>query len=157
MADDRVVCVAAVELMDSRLTGRTFHAIVNPERPCRPSARHRHGLSDEYLARQQPFAAVAAPLRQFLGEDLLIGHNVESDRHRLNEELHRCGARLVEQEAYCTMTVYRERYPDRRLGLAAAAAELGLDRGSGRPGPVEDAILVAGLYQTLTSRADLVP
>ena len=48
------------------------------------------------------------------------------------------------------MTTYRERYPDRRLGLAAAATAFGLERGSGRPAAVEDAVLVAGLYQALT-------
>ena len=80
----------------------------------------------------------------------MIGHNVELDRHMLNAELHRCGVRLIEQEVYCTMTTYKERYPDRRLGLAAAAGALGLERGSGHPASVEDAILVAGLYQALT-------
>src|SRR5262249_19808595 len=69
-ADDRIVCVAAVELIDGRLTGRPpFHAVVNPERPSRPSARHKHGLSDEYLARQRPFSAIAERLRHYLGED----------------------------------------------------------------------------------------
>ena len=53
------------------------------------------------------------------------------------------------------MTAYKERYPDRRLGLAAAAAALGLERGRGRIAAVEDALLVAGLYQTLTGRSGL--
>src|SRR5690348_11136988 len=44
-ADDRIVSVAAVELIDGRLTGRTFYAVANPGRPSRPSARHKHGLS----------------------------------------------------------------------------------------------------------------
>jgi DNA polymerase III epsilon subunit family exonuclease len=152
-ADDRVVCVAAVELIDGRLTGRAFHAVANPGRPSRPSARHKHGLSDEYLAQQQPFSAIAVPLRHYLGEDLLIGHNVELDRHMLNAGFHRCGVRLIEQEVYCTMTTYKERNPDHRLGLAAAAAALGLERGSGHPTSVEDAILVAGLYQALTGHS----
>jgi DNA polymerase-3 subunit epsilon len=150
-ADDRIVCVAAVELIDGRLAGRPLHAIVNPERPSRPSARHKHGLSDEYLAKQRPFSAIAERLRHYLGEDLLIGHNVERDRHLLNAEFDRCGVPLIEQPAYCTMTVYKERYPDRRLGLAAAAAAFGLERGSARPAAVEDAVLVAGLYQALTA------
>ena len=140
-------------MIDGRLTGRAFHAVANPGRPSRPSARHKHGLSDEHLAQQRPFSAIAAPLRHYLGEDLLIGHNVEDDRHMLNAEFHRCGVRLVEQEVYCTMTTYKERYPDRRLGLAAAAAALGLERGIGHPASVEDAILVAGLHQALTGHS----
>lgn len=148
-SDDRIVSVGAVELIDGRLAGRPFHAIVNPERPSRPSARHKHGLSDEYLARHRPFSAIAERLRHYLGEDLLIGHGVERDRHLLNAEFERCGLLPLEQEVYCTMTTYKERYPDRRLGLAAAAASFGLERGSARPAAVEDAILVAGLYQAL--------
>ena len=150
-ADDRIVSVGAVELIDGRLAGRPFHAIVNPERPSRPSARHKHGLSDEYLARHRPFSAIAERLRHYLGEDLLIGHNVERDRLLLDAEFERCGVPLLEQEAYCTMTTYKERYPDRRPGLAAAAAAFGLERGSSRPTAVEDAVLVAGLYQALTA------
>ena len=149
-ADDRIVCVAAVELIDGRLAGRPLHAIVNPERPSRPSARHKHGLSDEYLAKQRPFSAIAERLRHYLGEDLLIGHNVERDRLLLDAEFERCGVPLLQQEGYCTMTVYKERYPDRRLGLGAAAAAFGLERGSGRPAAVEDAFLVASLYRALT-------
>ena len=148
-AEDRIVCVAAVELIDGRLTGRQFYAVVNPQRPSRPSARYKHGLSDEYLAQQPPFSASAQSLRHYLGEDLLIGHNVELDRHLLDEEFQRCGVPLIGQKVYCTMTTYGERYPDCRLGLAAAAAAFGLERGSGRPAAVEDAILVAGLYRAL--------
>ena len=48
------------------------------------------------------------------------------------------------------MTTYQERYPDRRPGLAAAAAAFGLERGTARPAAVEDAVLVAGLYRALT-------
>src|SRR6266436_5266587 len=107
-ADDRIVSVAAVELIDGRLTGRAFHAVANPERPSRPSARHKHGMSDEYLARQRPFSAIAESLRHYLGEDLLIGHNVELDRHMLNAEFQRIGVPLIEQEVYCTMTAYKE-------------------------------------------------
>jgi len=151
-ADDRVVCVAAVELVDGRLAGRPFHAIVNPERPSRPSARHKHGLSDEFLAQRPPFSAFAERLRHYLGEDLLIGHGVERDRHLLNAEFERCGLLPLEQEVYCTMTTYKERYPDRRLALVAAATTFGLERGSARPAAVEDALLVAGLYQALKAR-----
>lgn len=154
-ADDRIVSVAAVELIDGRLTGRTFHAVANPGRASRPSARHKHGLSDEYLAQQRPFSAIAERLRRYLGDDLLIGHNVERDRHLLDTEFERCGVRLLEQEVYCTMTTYKERYPDRRLGLAAAAAAFGLERGSARPAAVEDAMLVARLYQALTGSGRL--
>jgi DNA polymerase-3 subunit epsilon len=148
-SDDRIVSVAAVELMDGHVAGRPFHAIVNPERASRPSARHKHGLSDEFLAQRPPFSAFAERLRHYLGEDLLIGHGVERDRHVLNAEFDRCGLLPLEQEVYCTMTTYKERYPDRRLGLAAAAAAFGLERGSARPAAVEDAMLVAGLYQAL--------
>ena len=73
----------------------------------------------------------------------------------LDAEFERCGVRLVKQGVYCTMTTYKERYPDRRPGLAAAAGALGVERGSGRSAAIEDAILVACLYQALTSGPQL--
>ncbi len=45
---DRVVEIGCVELLDRKLTGRTYHVYLNPEREVGESERI-HGLSDDFV------------------------------------------------------------------------------------------------------------
>ena len=48
----RIIEIAAVEIVDRRLTGNHFHRYVNPERDSEEAALQIHGLTREFLQRQ---------------------------------------------------------------------------------------------------------
>jgi DNA polymerase-3 subunit epsilon len=52
----RVIEIGAVEMVDRRPTGRTYHVYLNPEREVDPGAQSVHGLSNEFLADKPRFA-----------------------------------------------------------------------------------------------------
>jgi DNA polymerase-3 subunit epsilon len=52
----RVIEIGCVELFNRRLTGRTFHRYLNPQRDIDEGAQQVHGLTREKLAREPTFA-----------------------------------------------------------------------------------------------------
>jgi DNA polymerase-3 subunit epsilon len=54
----RIIEIGCVELVNRRLTGRTYHQYLNPEREIDPGAIEVHGLSSEFLADKPLFADV---------------------------------------------------------------------------------------------------
>ena len=50
--DHRVIEIGCVELFNRRLTGRSFHRYLNPERDIDEGALEVHGLSREKLAKE---------------------------------------------------------------------------------------------------------
>ena len=63
---DRIVEIGCIELDNRRLTGRTLHHYVNPQRSSHPDAVRVHGITDEFLADKPPFASIAAEFLEFV-------------------------------------------------------------------------------------------
>ena len=82
---DRIVEIGCIEMLNRRLSGRTLHHYLNPERPSNPEAVKVHGLTDEFLADKPKFAAIADELLAFLADAEIIIHNAAFDVGFLNE------------------------------------------------------------------------
>ena len=54
----------------------TFHTLVNPHRPLPAPVRALTGIADDELADALPLEAIAADFQTFLGDAVLVGHNV---------------------------------------------------------------------------------
>ena len=76
---DRLIEVAALELINDLPTGRHFHALIDPQRDIPPEATRVHGMTSADLAGKPLFAAIAQPLLEFLQDDKLIAHNALFD------------------------------------------------------------------------------
>ena len=63
---DRIIEIGCIEMVNRRLTGRTKHFYVNPERANSDDALKVHGLTDEFLADKPLFVAVVDELAEFL-------------------------------------------------------------------------------------------
>ena len=69
----RIVEIGCVELLNRRLTGRTYHQYLNPERDVDEGAQQVHGLSREQLAKEPTFAEAAVQFLEFVqGAELII-------------------------------------------------------------------------------------
>lgn len=86
---ERLISVAAIEMIDGELTGAFAHWHLNPGKPSHPKALEVHGLTDEYLATQPEFYDVGQSLLTFLGGSPLIFHNAPFDTGFLEAEYDR--------------------------------------------------------------------
>ena len=88
---DRIIEIAAVELINHVSTGRVFHKYVNPqiigEMP--EEAYRVHGLTTEFLSDKPIFSEIADELLTFIGESKIVIHNAKFDTKFLNDELRR--------------------------------------------------------------------
>jgi len=152
---DRIIEIGCVELVNRRLTGRTLHFYVNPERRNSIDAFKVHGLSDEFLADKPPFGHVADELIDFLRDAEVIIHNAAFDIGFLDAELRRigrpcftehCGARVTD-----SLSMARESFPGKSNSLDALCKRLEVNN-SGRElhGALLDAGLLAEVYIRMT-------
>jgi DNA polymerase-3 subunit epsilon len=171
-AGNRIVEIGCIELVQRTITGRRFHAYLNPDRDSEPGALAVHGLTTEFLLDKPRFADVAAEFLAFIdGAELLI-HNASFDLGFLNAELRRAQIELSIEENHPvidTLRLARERHPGQRNSLDALCKRYQVDN-SGRSyhGALLDARLLADVYLSMTagqgslsldvaSRASIVP
>ena len=93
-AKDRIVEVACIKIHpDGRR--ETFHRLVNPTVPIPAECSRIHGITDDRVAQEPPFSAIARELSDFLADCDLCGYNIEGfDLPILYFELARAGIEL---------------------------------------------------------------
>ena len=149
---DRLVEIGCVELINRVMTGRTFHAYVNPERDMPVEAFKVHGLSSVFLSDKPVFHEVVEDLIDFMGDCPLVAHNAAFDFGFLNGELTRCGRPIMAVDRMIdTLAIARTRHPGAKHSLDALCARYGVDL-SARTlhGALLDAQLLAQVYVELT-------
>jgi len=150
----RIIELAGVEIVNRRLSGRTFHRYVNPGRDIDPGAIEVHGLTAEFLQDKPAFAALAQELLEFVRETELIIHNAPFDIGFLDCELglldlgpitEHC-ARITD-----TLRMARELHPGKRNNLNALCERYQVNN-SARTlhGALLDAQLLAEVYLAMT-------
>ena len=151
---DRILEIGCIEMHNRRMTGRTLHFYLNPERRNHPDAVKIHGLTDEFLADKPLFASVADELLAFVGGAEIIIHNAGFDVGFLNEELRRLGRpKFPEHVAQITdsLLMAREMFPGKANSLDALCKRLEVDNSSrSLHGALLDAGLLAEVYIRMT-------
>ena len=151
---DRIIEVGCVEMDNRRLTGRTLHFYLNPERRNHEDAVKIHGLTDEFLADKPLFASMADELLEFVEGAEIIIHNAGFDVGFLNEELRRlgrpkfpgCVGRITD-----SLLMARETFPGKANSLDALCKRLEVDNSNrSLHGALLDAGLLAEVYIRLT-------
>lgn len=123
----RIIEVAAIRYRGGRRQD-VFSTLVNPERPVPAYIRKLTGIDETALAGAPVFRRVADELTAFLGDDLLIGYNVEFDIAFLNAELKRLGRPPLINPRLDLLPLSTQLIPGmRRSGLDAACLALGLE------------------------------
>ena len=151
---DRIVEIGCVEMVNRRLTGRTLHFYVNPERPNSEDAVKVHGLTDEFLLDKPPFAAVVDELIEYLADAEIIIHNASFDIGFLNEELKRIGRPPVTghvNRVTDSLLMARDAYPGKSNSLDALCKRLEVNNANrSLHGALLDAGLLAEVYIRMT-------
>ena len=79
-ANDRIVEIGCVEVIDRERLGATFHRRINPQRFVPKEAVAVHGLSQAKLFREPTWKDIEGEFLAFIGASTLIAHNARFDR-----------------------------------------------------------------------------
>ena len=151
---DRIIEIGCVELLNRRVSDRTYQTYLNPEREVDLGATRVHGLTREDLAAKPKFAEIAPAFLDYVRGAELIIHNAEFDVAFLNMELRLVKlGKIQDHVARITDTLAsaKELHPGKKNSLDALCERYFIDN-SRRTlhGALVDARLLAECYLAMT-------
>jgi DNA polymerase-3 subunit epsilon len=152
----RIIEIGCVELEGRRLTGRHFHAYLQPDREIDEGAVAVHGITNDFLADKPRFAEIANEFHEFICGAELIIHNAAFDLGFINNEFALIGQQeRSDVSEYCTvldtLLMARERHPGQRNNLDALCKRYGVDNSvRDLHGALLDAGILADVYLAMT-------
>jgi DNA polymerase-3 subunit epsilon len=153
--DHRIIEIGCVEMVNRKLTGKTFHQYINPEREIDAGAFEVHGISQEFLADKPVFADIAEDFVQFIAGAELIIHNAPFDVGFLDHEL----AKLPDESRRVktlstvldTLKLARDKHPGQKNNLDALCKRYDVDNSNRElHGALLDAEILADVYLAMT-------
>ena len=127
-ANDRIVEIGCVELLNHIPTGRRLQLYVNPGRRMAAEAIAVHGITEAFLADKPPFGQVVDELLAFIGDAPLIAHNADFDFAFLNAELERVGLRpIAPHRKIDSLMLARRKHPAGPNSLDALCSRYSID------------------------------
>jgi DNA polymerase-3 subunit epsilon len=152
-AEDRITEIGAVKVRGGECLG-TFQTLVNPGRAIPPQITVLTGISECMVATAPRIETVLPALSEFIGDAVVVGHNVRFDVGFLDAALTRRGDPRLRGPFVDTCTLarrlVRDEVPDCRLGTLASRYRLD-HRPSHRA--LDDALATADLLHLLLERA----
>lgn len=153
-AHHSIIEVGCLEIIDRRITGKTFHRYVNPGRAIDEGAVAVHGITMEQLRDKPKFEGIADELLEFIGDARLVIHNAEFDMGFLQVEYERCGRAAdwpPPGEVVDSLLLARKKHPNQRNSLDALCKRYEVDNSNRElHGALLDSELLAEVYLRLT-------
>ncbi|MFI4956886.1 MAG: DNA polymerase III subunit epsilon [Gammaproteobacteria bacterium] len=156
-AKHRVIEIGAIEMIDRRLTGRTFHYYLNPKRSIDPGAQAVHGITADFLTDKPFFEDVCDEFIEFIEGATLIIHNAPFDVGFLDYELSLCKKKKRKPlEDYAadvidTLILARKTYPGQKNSLDALCKRLDINNSHRElHGALLDSEILAEVYLAMT-------
>lgn len=151
----RIIEIGGVELDNRRLTGRTYHQYIKPEREIDAGAQEVHGITSDFLADKPVFAEIAEEFLQFIDGAELVIHNASFDVGFIDNEFGLLDKEFGRVADHCrildSLALARNKHPGQKNSLDALCKRYEIDN-SGRDlhGALLDAELLALVYLTMT-------
>ncbi|MDG6328512.1 DNA polymerase III subunit epsilon [Glaesserella parasuis] len=150
-----IIEIGAVEVINRRLTGRTFHVYIKPPREVDAEAMQVHGITNEMLADKPAFAEIADEFIEFIKGAELIIHNAPFDVGFIDHEFSFLPNPPEKVAQMCTVTdslqLARKMYPGKRNNLDALCDRLGIDNSKRvLHGALLDAEILADVFLMMT-------
>ncbi len=128
LTGDRVIEIAALELVGDLPTGRHYHTLIDPGRDIAEEASRVHGYTRAHLLGQRKFGEIVDEFLRFVGDDMLIAHNAPFDFGFVNAELARLRLPSLETRRMIdTLDMARARFPGLPNSLDALCRRFAID------------------------------
>jgi len=151
----RIIEIGCVELVKRRLTGKRFHAYINPDRIIDEGAIAVHGITNQFLDDKAHFEQIVDDFIAFIRGAELVIHNAPFDVGFINHEFSRlknkAGTVADLCEVFDTLAYARKKHPGQRNSLDALCKRYGIDN-SHRDlhGALLDAEILADVFLLMT-------
>jgi DNA polymerase III subunit epsilon len=156
LVEDRIIEIGCIEILNRRVTDKSYHQFLQPDRKSDAEALAVHGISDESLKDKPRFNEIVNDFMNFIkGAELLI-HNSAFDTGFINRELALLNKDWQPLEHYCqitdTLALARQQHPGQKNNLDALCKRYGIDNSSRQlhHGALLDAEILAEVYLTMT-------
>jgi DNA polymerase-3 subunit epsilon len=150
----RIIEIAAVEVINRRITNNHFHVYLNPDREIDPAAQEVHGITLEFLQDKPHFPDVVNEFLDFVADSEMVIHNAPFDVGFLNAELGKIDRPKIEesiQRIVDTLKMAKEMRPGQRNNLDALCRHFGINNSKRTlHGALLDAELLADVYMAMT-------
>ena len=156
---DRCIEIGAVELIDGKLTDKTFHEYINPEGKIIPPETYMvHKISNAFLEDKPTMAVVAPKFLEFIGDSQIVAHNgLDFDFPFINYELKKLNLPLIPRNQMLdSIVIARNRvFGPKSYTLDALAKWFGvsLTARADAHGALIDAEILAHVYLELENTA----
>ena len=150
----RIIEIAAIEIINRRLTNNSFHFYVNPDREIDPAAQEVHGITLDFLQDKPRFTEIASDFIKFVKDATLIIHNAPFDTGFINMELGLIEKPPIEEvveNVIDTLKMAKDMRPGQRNSLDALCRFYNIDNSHrSLHGALLDAQLLAEVYLAMT-------
>jgi len=151
----RIIEIGCVEVINRRLTGRHYHAYIQPDMQVDPEAVTVHGITDQFLQGKPRFHEIADEFIEFIkGADLVI-HNAPFDVGFMDQEFRFLNKKTKPTEDICTVTdtlvMAKKMFPGKRNNLDVLSDRYGINtKHRVLHGALLDAEILADVYLLMT-------
>jgi DNA polymerase-3 subunit epsilon len=151
----RIIEVGCIEMINRRLTGKTFHHYINPQREIDAGAQQVHGITQEFLKGKPVFDVIVEGFLDFVRDSELIIHNAPFDVGFLEHEFKLAKIKPTRVAAYCkvfdTLKLARQMHPGQSNSLDALCKRYQVNNKHREwHGALLDSELLAQVYLAMT-------
>jgi DNA polymerase-3 subunit epsilon len=152
LTGDRVIEIAAIELVNDLPTGKEFYALLDPERDIPSDSTRVHGITNAHVEGKPKFGDVADDMLAFFGASPLVAHNAPFDFAFVSHELERVGRpKLDKARMIDTLVIAKQRFPGMPNSLDALCRRFEIDLSArSTHNALLDCKLLADVYVELT-------
>ena len=129
-ARNAVILEIAADQLDATGSGvKHYHQLVNPKMPIPKSSTRIHGINDKTVENKPSIEAVLPEFLKFIGDSILIGHNIEEfDNRVIDREMGKhLEGRGLSNPFYDTYLTAQRLYPRENCKLEALADKFGIE------------------------------
>ncbi|KMV28716.1 DNA polymerase III subunit epsilon [Photobacterium swingsii] len=151
----RIVEIGAVEIVNRKFTGNTFHVYIKPDRAIDEEAVGVHGITDEFLLDKPTYGEIHQEFMDFIQGAELVAHNAPFDIGFMDYEFSKLDPSIGKTEDFCkvtdTLDMAKKLFPGKRNNLDILCSRYGIDN-SHRTlhGALLDAEILADVYLMMT-------
>ncbi|MBR9727870.1 DNA polymerase III subunit epsilon [Shewanella intestini] len=151
----RIIEIGCVEVINRKLTGRTYHQYVNPGQLIDEEAIQVHGITDERVANEPRFHQIAQDFIDFIDGAEIVAHNASFDVSFMDHEFSKLQPKGPVTKDICSildsLAIAKQLHPGQKNNLDALCKRYGIDN-SRRTyhGALLDAEILADVYLFMT-------